>query len=67
MKKQEMHGRMTNLQGRVMEAAGIVAGNHPLERKGARKRADGAAQQSVGKARRKIADAVDGVAAAIRK
>jgi uncharacterized protein YjbJ (UPF0337 family) len=55
------------VKGRVKEAAGTLTGNRKLEREGARQRAKGAAQERVGKARRKVGDFVDGVAKAIKK
>ncbi len=58
---------MKKLKGRVKEAAGIITGNRKLEREGSRQRAEGAVQESVGKARRKVGEFVDGVAKAIKK
>jgi uncharacterized protein YjbJ (UPF0337 family) len=64
---QEAHGKREKLKGRVKEAAGIVTGNSALERKGARQRAGGAAEESLGKARRKVGELVDKAAKAIKK
>jgi uncharacterized protein YjbJ (UPF0337 family) len=65
--KQEAHGKQEKLKGRVKEAAGIITGDSTLERKGARQRAEGAVEESVGKARRKVGEFVDGVAKAVKK
>jgi len=67
MTRQETRGKVKRLQGRVKEAAGIMAGDRKLEREGARQRAAGAVDESLGKARRKVGDLVDGVAKAIKK
>lgn len=67
MRQQETHGKVEKLKGRVKEAAGIITGNSVLEREGSRQRAGGAVQESLGKARRKVGELVDGVAKAIKK
>jgi uncharacterized protein YjbJ (UPF0337 family) len=67
MGQQEARGKVKKLQGRVKEAAGIITGNRKLEQEGARQRAGGAVQESLGKARRKVGELVDGVAKAIKK
>ena len=67
MAHQEARGKVKKLQGRVKEAAGVMTGNRKLERQGSRQRVEGAAQEGLGKARRKVGELVDGVAKAIRK
>jgi uncharacterized protein YjbJ (UPF0337 family) len=67
MRKQEARGKVRKLQGRVKEAVGNITGNRTLEREGSRQRAEGAVQESVGKARRKVGEFVGGVAKAIKK
>ena len=67
MGQQEASGKVKKLKGRVEQAVGIVTGDSALERKGSRQRAEGAVEESLGKARRKIGELVDGVAAAIKK
>jgi uncharacterized protein YjbJ (UPF0337 family) len=66
MGQQEARGKAKNLTGRVREAAGIVTGNGALEREGARQRAAGAAEETLGRARRRVAEVVDRVAKAIK-
>lgn len=67
MANQEVSGKVKKLKGRAQEAVGIVTGDEALERKGSRQRAEGAVEEGVGKARRKVGDAVAAVAKAIRK
>lgn len=67
MGHQEASGKIKKLKGRAKEAVGIVTGDKALERKGSHERAEGAVEEGVGKARRKIGDAVADVAKAIRK
>ena len=63
----ETHGKVEQLKGRVREAAGIVTGNRTLEKEGSRQRAAGSLEETVGKARRKVADGLASVASAIKK
>jgi uncharacterized protein YjbJ (UPF0337 family) len=67
MRQQEARGKVKKLQGRVKEAVGNITGDSALEREGSRQRAEGAVQESLGKARRKVGEFVDGVAKAIKK
>ena len=64
---QEMRGKVKKLKGRGKEAVGIIVGDKKLERQGAQERAEGAAQESVGKVRRKTGELVEEIAAAIKK
>jgi len=63
----ETRGKVTNLKGRVKEAAGIITGDRTLEREGSRQRVEGTAQESLGKASRKVGEVLDGVSKAIKK
>ena len=63
---QEMDGKVKKVTGQVKEAAGILTGNEKLEQKGAAERAEGAVEESLGKARRKVGELVDAVAKAIK-
>ena len=67
MGQQETRGKVRKLKGRVKEAVGIVTGDSAMEREGSRERAAGAVQESLGKARRKAGEVVDGVAQAIKR
>lgn len=64
---QEMDGKVKKVTGRVKEAAGVLTGNEKLEQKGAAERAEGAVEESLGKARRKVGELVDAVAKAIKE
>lgn len=67
MRQQEVRGKVKKAQGRVKEAVAKITGDRALERKGARQRAEGAVQEGVGKARRKIGDLADRIAKGIRR
>jgi uncharacterized protein YjbJ (UPF0337 family) len=67
MGHQEARGKVRKLRGRVKEAVGSLTGNRKLEREGSRERAQGAVQQSLGRARQKVGKFVGGVAKAIKK
>jgi uncharacterized protein YjbJ (UPF0337 family) len=64
---QEMRGKVKKLKGRGKEAVGIMLGDRKLEKAGAQERAKGAAQETVGKVRRKTGELVEDIAAAIKK
>ena len=66
MRSQEERGTVNKLKGRVKEAVGIITGDKTLEQKGAKQRAQGAVQETVGKARRKVGEVVDEVAKKIK-
>lgn len=67
MTDQEIRGKVKNLTGRVKEAAGIITGNPELENEGAAQRVDGALDEGVGKARRKVGELLDDVADTLKK
>jgi uncharacterized protein YjbJ (UPF0337 family) len=52
-------GKSDQMKGRVKEAAGVLAGDKKLERKGQAQQAVGKAEQAVGKAKQQIKKAVD--------
>jgi uncharacterized protein YjbJ (UPF0337 family) len=64
---QETEGKVKKLTGQVKEAAGVLIGNEKLEQEGAAQRAEGAVEETVGKARRKVGELVDSVAKAIKE
>ena len=59
MNRDEMEGKAENLKGRVKEAAGVITGNPDLENEGAAQRTDGAVQEGLGTARRKVGEALE--------
>jgi uncharacterized protein YjbJ (UPF0337 family) len=67
MRQQETRGKVKKVQGRVKQAVGRITGNPGLEREGSRDVAEGAVQESLGRARRKVGTLVDRAARAIRK
>jgi uncharacterized protein YjbJ (UPF0337 family) len=64
---QEMRGKLKKLKGRGKEAIGVAVGNKKLEMEGADERAEGTAQETVGKVRRKTGELVEEIGAAIKK
>lgn len=67
MTNHETHGKVKKLTGQVKEAAGVLTGNEKLENEGAAQRAEGAVEESLGKAKRKVGELVDAVAKAIKE
>jgi uncharacterized protein YjbJ (UPF0337 family) len=67
MRQQETRGKVKKLTGRAKEAVGILTADSALEREGSRQRAEGAVQEGLGKARRKVGEMVGEVAQAINK
>jgi uncharacterized protein YjbJ (UPF0337 family) len=67
MNKNEVRGKARNQKGRLKEAAGVVTGNRRLENEGAAERTYGAVEAALGKACRKIGDAVTGLGKAIKR
>jgi uncharacterized protein YjbJ (UPF0337 family) len=65
--KQEVRGKVRNLKGRLKEAAGIVTGNPELEEEGADQRVDGALEEGMGKARRKVGEALQDLGRKVKK
>jgi uncharacterized protein YjbJ (UPF0337 family) len=50
----ELNGKGKNLKGRVKQAAGALTGNKKVEAEGAADRVAGAAQEAVGRAKKKL-------------
>ncbi|MET0556388.1 MAG: CsbD family protein [Vicinamibacteria bacterium] len=63
----EMSGKLKKLKGRGKEAIGVAVGDEELEIEGANERAEGAAEETVGKVRRKAGELVEDIGAAIKK
>ena len=59
MNSDEREGKLENLKGRVKEAGGIISGNKDLEQEGADERSEGAVQDGLGRARRKVGEALE--------
>lgn len=67
MNRQEARGKEKKLVGEGKEIVGIMTFDSALEREGGREAAEGAAEEKVGKARRKAVKLVGGATEAIEK
>lgn len=67
MTHQETKGQVKQVKGRIKEAVGIVTGDKKLEKEGSHDRAVGGIQEAAGKATRKVGEAVEDLADAIKK
>jgi uncharacterized protein YjbJ (UPF0337 family) len=67
MNRNEREGKVKDVKGRAREAAGILTGNKKLESDGARERAEGAAQERIGSASRKVLEAIEDLGRKIQK
>ena len=59
MNRDEIEGKKENIKGRIKEAAGTLTGNPDLESEGANERAGGVLQEELGRARRKVGEAIE--------
>jgi uncharacterized protein YjbJ (UPF0337 family) len=64
--KAEVRGKINKVKGAVKEKIGHAVGNRNMEKEGATARSKGSMQETVGKARRKVGDAVKGLGKTIR-
>ena len=64
--KSEMRGKINKTKGALKEKIGHAVGNRNMEREGAAARSKGSMQETVGKARRKVGDAVKGFGKTLR-
>jgi len=64
--KGEMRGKINKAKGAVKQKVGHAVGNREMENEGAAARSKGSMQETIGRARGKIGDAVRGVGKAIR-
>ncbi len=67
MNRDEIEGRKDNLKGRIKEAAGTLTGNPELESEGADERAGGALKEGLGRARRKVGEALEDLGEDIKR
>ncbi len=65
MRQQEVRGKVKKTKGRVKEAVGILSGDKKLEREGSLERAQGAVEEGLGKARRKVGEVLTNLGKAI--
>jgi uncharacterized protein YjbJ (UPF0337 family) len=59
MNRDEMEGKTKDLKGRAKESAGDLTDNERLEREGRADQVEGKVQETYGKGKRKIDEAVD--------
>lgn len=67
MRQQEVGGKVKKVKGSVKEAVGILSGDRKLEREGSLQRTEGAIEEGLGKARRKVGEALTNLGNAVRK
>jgi len=67
MKKQELDGKVKKIKGKAKETVGILTGNKKMEHEGSLQRAAGAVQEGLGKAGRKVGQAITDLGNAIKK
>jgi uncharacterized protein YjbJ (UPF0337 family) len=65
--KAEIRGKINKAKGTAKESLGHAVGNRNMENQGAADRRKGTVQETVGKARRKVGDAVKNVGNTLRK
>ena len=67
MRQQEVRGKVKKAKGKVKEAVGILSGDKKMEQKGSVQRAEGTIEEGLGKARRKVGEALTGLGNTIKK
>ena len=67
MSQQEVHGKVKKVKGKAKETVGILTGNKKMEHEGSLQRVAGAVEEGLGKAARKVGDAVTTLGKAIKK
>jgi uncharacterized protein YjbJ (UPF0337 family) len=67
VRKQELGGKVKKAKGRVKEAVGILSGNRQLEREGSAQRLEGAVEEGLGKARRRVGEVLANLGNAVKK
>jgi uncharacterized protein YjbJ (UPF0337 family) len=67
MGQQEVGGKVKKTKGKMREAVGILSGNKKMEREGSLQRAEGAVQEGLGQARRKVGEVLTNLGKAVKK
>ena len=67
MNKNQVQGTVKTATGIIQEEAGKLVGNKQQQAKGLQKQVAGKAEKRLGDAKEVVADALDGVKAAVRK
>jgi uncharacterized protein YjbJ (UPF0337 family) len=67
MNRDELEGKAEGLKGKIKQAAGTLTNNPRLHDEGVADEAAGDAQDTVGRVKRKVGEAIEDVGAAIKK
>jgi len=67
MNRDELEGKGEQLKGKIKQGAGDVTGNERLHDEGVADEAAGDVQEGVGKARRKVGEAVEDIGDRIKR
>ena len=67
MGQQETGGRVKKAKGKVREAVGIITGDRKMEQEGSLQRAEGAVEEGLGKARRKVGEVLTNLGNVIKR
>ncbi len=67
MNRDELKGKARGVKGRIKQAAGAVTNNPRLHDEGVADQAAGNTQDTVGRVKRKVGEAIEDVGAAIKK
>ncbi len=67
MNRDELEGKAEAAKGRVKQAAGDLANNQDLHDEGVADEAAGQTQDTIGKARRKVGEAIEDIGNTIKK
>jgi uncharacterized protein YjbJ (UPF0337 family) len=67
LNKAEIRGKIKKAKGTVKESIGRAVGNRKMENSGVSARRKGSVQETLGKARRKVGDAVKDLGNTMRK
>jgi uncharacterized protein YjbJ (UPF0337 family) len=67
MNKDELQGKGKKIKGQVKQEAGRLTGDERLSQEGADDQAEGEIQEGVGKARRKVGEAVESLGRKVKE
>lgn len=67
MRQQEVGGKVKKAKGKVKEAVGILTGDKKMEQEGSLQRVEGAVQEGLAAARRKVGEVLTNLGNAVKK
>jgi uncharacterized protein YjbJ (UPF0337 family) len=67
MNQDELKGKIDQVKGRAKQAAGDITGNERLREEGAADEAGGKVQDTFGKARRKVGEAIEDLGKGVKR